>query len=298
MFKNVEHVLTAAVATSGTFTVGYPSGTVAASFAGFGHKMFIDGLQVHGVSPTLFTLAFGASNITVTYKGATTLPIGCRVNLQLNQHGADKNNQFDPLDPTQIHNCALAPVVRIDLGAPIAADPNGLVEGYTGDAGAITMDGALVSNGVAVLDVPRNIVVDSGGADTAVITITGTDVYGVAMTESITLNGTTAVAGKKAFKTVTGISAGAAVANGAFIGTGDVLGLPVFLPNLANVIKESEDGAAPTAGTVVAGVSSVATATTGDVRGTYDPNSACNGSKAFVLYAALPDPTYKGVAQA
>ena len=59
---------------------------------------------------------------------------------------------------------------------------------------------------MATLDVPRNIVVDSGGVDTAVLTFTGTDEYGNTVVESITLNGTTAVAGKKAFKTVTGVS--------------------------------------------------------------------------------------------
>jgi hypothetical protein len=33
------------------------------------------------------------------------------------------------------------------------------------------------------------------------------------------------------------------------------------------------------------------------VRGTYDPDSACNGTKTFTLLVALTDPTYKGVAQ-
>ena len=49
-------------------------------------------------------------------------------------------------------------------------------------------------------------------------------------------------------------------------------------------------GAAPTAGTIVAGVTTAggSTATTGDVRGTYDPNAACDGSKVFELILALP----------
>lgn len=298
MFKTVEHVLTAAVATSGTFTVGYPSGTVAASFAGFGHKMFIEGLQVFGVSPSLFTLSFGASNITVTYKGSTTLPIGCRVNLQLNQHGADANNQFDPLDPNVVHNCALAPIVRIDLGAPITADPNGILDGGAVGATAATFEaGDLL---LTTLDVPRNItMVGSAGAN-HVLTVNGTDEYGVVMSETLTLTADTPVAGKKAFKTITSIdvAAGGQAGDTVDIGFGDVLGLPVFLPGKAFVLGESEDGVAPTAGTVVAGVSTVATATTGDVRGTYAPNSAANGSKAFALFVALPDPTYKGVTQA
>jgi hypothetical protein len=48
-------------------------------------------------------------------------------------------------------------------------------------------------------------------------------------------------------------------------------------------------------GTFVAGVQTTPTATTGDVRGTYDPSVACNGSLQFALLCALPDPTYRGV---
>lgn len=50
-------------------------------------------------------------------------------------------------------------------------------------------------------------------------------------------------------------------------------------------------------GTAVAGVTSAATATTGDVRGTYDPASACDGALAFQLLVALADPTAQGVPQ-
>jgi hypothetical protein len=53
----------------------------------------------------------------------------------------------------------------------------------------------------------------------------------------------------------------------------------------------------PTNGRFVAGVSSTATATTGDVRGTYDPTTVCNGSVAFDLIIVTADPTYLGVPQ-
>lgn len=48
-------------------------------------------------------------------------------------------------------------------------------------------------------------------------------------------------------------------------------------------------------GTFVVGVQTLPTATTGDTKGTYDPAVACDGSLAFSLLVALPDPTYKGV---
>src|SRR5690606_16716421 len=141
------------------------------------------------------------------------------------------------------------------------------------------------------------LVVDSGGADTAVITITGTDAYGEVLVENIQLDGTNAVPGKKAFKTVTKVEAGGAISNGAFDVTTDVIGLPVFLPGAGYVLSELEGGAKASAGTLAAGVSTTATATTGDVRGTYDPNSAADGEKSFSLIVALPDPDYKGVPQ-
>jgi hypothetical protein len=105
------------------------------------------------------------------------------------------------------------------------------------------LNGALAtSNSLVTLDVPRAVSVDSGGADTAVVTITGTDVYGRPMSEAITLNGTTQVNGKKAFKTITSASASAAVSNSAFIGTTDILGLPVFLPDTGFVVGELING--------------------------------------------------------
>jgi hypothetical protein len=296
-FDIVNVGIASAVATSGTITVPYPTGKGAGSYPAYGHKIWIDSFQTLLEVGSDFTISFGASNITVTYTGSTTIPAGSSAKVQLNLEGADSGAVAEEL-PATLDNGVLANVLLIELGAPIAADPNGICEAQS-DTGAhsLTLDGALVSGGVATLDVPRNIVIDSGGADTAVLTITGTDEYGNTIVESITLNGTTAVAGKKAFKTVTSVESSGTISNDAFVGTGDVLGLPVFLPETGYLLKELEDGADASAGTLVAGVSTTATATTGDVRGTYDPNSAADGSKVFTLIAAIPDISYLGVSQ-
>ena len=50
-------------------------------------------------------------------------------------------------------------------------------------------------------------------------------------------------------------------------------------------------------GTFTAGVTSVATATTGDVRGTYAPVSTPDGALTYQLLAWLPNPLDRGVAQ-
>ena len=114
---------------------------------------------------------------------------------------------------------------------PVALDADGICAQQTlAAAGNALINGALASGGTVTLDVPRNVIVDAAGAATAVLTVTGTDVYGIPMSEAITLNGTTAVAGKKAFKTITSIAASAA-ATDFFVGTGDVFGLPIRANN-------------------------------------------------------------------
>src|SRR3546814_5252721 len=50
--------------------------------------------------------------------------------------------------------------------------------------------------------------------------------------------GATAASGKKAFKTVTAIAVSATTTAAVTVGTGDVLGLPVYLPSSGAVLKE------------------------------------------------------------
>jgi len=288
-FKNVNTTLASAVADNGTFTVAYPTNTNSGTFfGGTAHKMFA--LQTLYSAPADFTLAFGASSITVTYLGSTTLPAGTDVALQLDILG--ESGELDLNLGDGINTSILTPVL-INLGAPITADADGVCASQSGTAAtAMTIAGALASGGVATFDVPRNVVAAWTG--TAVLTVTGTDVYGETVVESSASG--TSLAGKKAFKTITSVVPSANITS-ATVGTGDVLGLPVLLPQTGLVIRELQDGAAPTAGTIVAGVSSTATATTGDVRGTYDPNAAADGSKAFGLIALLPTPSDLGAAQ-
>lgn len=293
--KNVSGTLASAVADAGTFTVSYPANTDEGTFRfGVEHRLVMGQQTLQSTED--FTLTFGASNITVTNATGSTWAAGTDWRLQIEKPGKGGDIK-DPSTKETLERVANAPVQLISLGAPDAKDPNGVCESQSGAAGALTLNGALVSGGVATFDVPRNVTIDSGGADTATLTITGTDEYGNTVVENITLNGSTEVAGKKAFKTVTSVVSDATINNGAFVGTGDVLGLPVFLPATGLVVAEIDDGAAASAGTVVAGVETEATATTGDVRGTYTPNSATDGDMYLHLLVALPDPTYLGVPQ-
>jgi hypothetical protein len=73
----------AAVATNGTMTFTYPSGN-ASQFAQSGEKMIVSGLMnVLKQAADTFTLAYGGSSVVVTYKGATSIPAGTKVSIQL-----------------------------------------------------------------------------------------------------------------------------------------------------------------------------------------------------------------------
>jgi len=290
-------VLAAALAAAGTLTVDYPAGFDENHFSPTGHKIAVKngGLLVQGRD---FGIVFAKTQATITAAtGFATLPAGTEVFVEMHLKGDRSDIDLSTLGLPG-NRVSRRQVVEVNFGAPAAIVTDGvcLSQNRTG-AGALLINGSLASSGVVTLDVPRNVIADSGGADTAVITITGTDEYGNAMVESITLNGTTAVAGKKAFKKITAVSSSATISNGFFLGTGDVLGLPVFLGNAINVLYDTEDGATVTDGTYVAGVLTKPTATTGDVRGTYDPNSACDGAKNFSVLLLTDNPSFIGVPQ-
>lgn len=289
-FDTVEKILATAVANSGTFTVPYPTNRDDGDYrGGFDHSIANSSLGVFKAELGQISVSFDASEITITNSTGFTLPAGTHIYVTLDRFGANSHIDMGLAMPSKMAGMKL---VTINLGAPIAPDADSAVasQAATAVGGLATgINGVLASGGVATFDAPRNVVAAWTG--TAVLTVTGTDAYGNVMRESSASG--TSLTGKKAFKTVTGISVSADV-TGLTVGHADVLGLPVFLPMTGLVLRELADGVAPTAGTLVAGVSGAATATTGDVRGTYDPNSACNGAIDFQLVVALPDAGYKG----
>jgi len=198
------------------------------------------------------------------------------------------------------------PTVKLDLGAPDADDANGFIEtqnltalGVASVATPATAVGAIAEAALAgVCDVPRNIV--GAWTGTAVLTINGTDEYDEVMSEN-SASGTSHT-GKKAFKTVTDISVSGDV-TALTVGTGDVLGLPYVLTSEQDVLAFYADSTEEKlAATFVAAVGTVATATTGDIRGTVSPNTGPDGSVTNVLWTHVQDRGTKqglvGVSQA
>jgi len=154
-------------------------------------------------------------------------------------------------------------------------------------AGYATINGASASGGVATFDYARAVNVDSSNAGdtTQTVTVTGTDYYNQAQTETIALNGTTSVDGKKAFKTITQVAVDAALTGNLSVGNNDIFGLPYRMTDAGYLFRTGWAGAvADNAGTFAAAdTTSPATATTGDVRGTFKPTTAANGSRRLVI---------------
>lgn len=289
MLHIVQTTLGSAVADAGTFTASYPTGTNKGTFfGGSDHAMSV--AKVPYVAPRGFTLTFNAANITVTNNSGVTWASGSAIILELQVPG----EKLARIDARESKRAVCAGMV-LNLEAPIAADPDGISVSQSvvvATTPLATITGALASGGVATFDVPRNVVGAWTGA--AVLTVTGTDEYGNAVVESSASG--TSFAGKKAFKTVTRVSFSANVTL-ATVGSGNVLGLPVFLPAAGYIVKELQDGAVAGAGTVVAADITKPTATSGDVRGTYVPAVAPDGAKVYQLIVALQDVAARGAVQ-
>jgi hypothetical protein len=157
-----------------------------------------------------------------------------------------------------------------------------------GVANAYSVSAAVLLGVPAVLvagfnpDIPRNVV--GAWTGTAIVTVTGTDAYGQVQTE-VSASGTS-LASKKAFATVTSIVPSANITAATF-GTGAVLGLP-FRVSSGDIFAMTLNDSADAGTLVLPDLTSPATSSTGDVRGTYTAGTALNGAK---FLAALIKPT-------
>ena len=246
-FKTVTGTLASAVAADGTYTLSYPAaiapetGTTNAGdfYNALRHRLVMN--QAKLVYPDDFSLTFGTSTITVTNKTGATWAADSVWTIQLDQPGKKLYAPKADGEGTAIAiaNSARSDVILVSLGAPDILDADGILASQSLNSNSTTasFNGALSSGGKAVLDVARNVV--AAWTTTAVLTITGKDVYGNTIVES-SASGTTHT-GTKAFKEVTAVSTTVNITS-LTVGTGDVLGLPVYLPSRAHVLQEIIDG--------------------------------------------------------
>ena len=125
---------------------------------------------------------------------------------------------------------------------------------------------------------------DSGGT----FTVRGYDVYGYPLSEAITgaaASGT--VTGNKAFKFITSITpTGTINSTSVSVGQSDKYGFPLRVDSFGyvDVIWAAATVAAQSTGTFTYAVTTAATSTTGDVRGTWLANSASDGTKRLQVF--------------
>ena len=176
-------------------------------------------------------------------------------------------------------------------------DPNGLVTTVAGadtTTSALALTGALCSGGVGTFTPPRGITVTVTHGSSIVaqaFDFIGTDQYGKTISETVTITatGTSKTATTlQAFKTITSATQTAAAnasGNSIIVGDSKVLGLPFKCSSVVSVAEEL-NGAAATAGTLVA-ASSAAGA---DARGTYTPNGTANDTNDWAVWYLSDDP--------
>lgn len=295
----VMTTLAVALAAAGTLAFNYPAGYSKGSFTlNRDHRVVSNGVVYK--PPTDFSIAFGDTQATITWAGGT-LAAGSQLVIELDAFGDESGDvNLEKYAPQPQRRAAVLPVVMALFGNPVVADRDGICAAQvrTG-AGVLAINGAGVgvSGGAWTADQRRNVTLYSA-ADLSALTFTIKGKWnGVDITR--TLAGPTAAAtvGTTAtFDSVTEVSVSATIGTNVEVGYGDVLGSPVRIASVGCVLKEFQDGIAPTAGTVVAGVN-VTSATAGDPLGTYDPNAACDGAKTFHLAILATDPAEAGPPQ-
>lgn len=243
-FKTVKFTLSADVADSGTFTVGYPSGFDDGNFeTATGHYISMNGTKLF--QPNDIGLSFGDTSVTVTNRTGGVLAKDSVGYLTLFTKGVDTAISGKTKFKKQVRGKALAHArvfspLRIDFGSPLTADADGICASQSGTAAtAMSLNGALLgANNLMILDVPRNVVATWTG--TAVLTVVGEDEYGQPMIESS--GSGTSMTGVKAFKKIISVTPSANITS-ATVGTGVVLGLPIAVRNASNVLAELENDA-------------------------------------------------------
>ena len=115
----------------------------------------------------------------------------------------------------------------VQVGPIDAADDNGICESQTPTAGALTLDGVLVTDGVAVLDAARRILITcTGNESTRTFTVTGTNWQGNLISETVNGPNATTAQTTNSFKTVTSVSISGNAANAVIVGTNGVADSP------------------------------------------------------------------------
>lgn len=291
---------------SEAFGIPIPGQTVGGTFGGASvsqnlpvdaHSNVYSAIILNGTAPYWFafgdaggaTAAVGAAGSLLISSGSFNTVLG--VPLGAETFAIIQDTAPAGANPqTAVNQTWTKPNVGVANGLFLAAVmTSAIVNPMTG-----TPTGGTLVNGVATMDFARTIQIVSAAADTAVVTVIGTDIYGNTIMQDLTLNGASIVYSKKAFKTVISATANGTTGNNITMGpavlTGTAgLGLNYKLaPGFLTVGTKNVSGTVTAdAGTVVQPDTAAVSNTTGDVRGVYKPAAvlAVATTSFFAAYA-------------
>lgn len=231
--KTISAALAATLVQSGTVAFTYPDGYNKGDFVTFGAELVTDTGDVFTAQAGQITVSLGDTTATVTFQAATSIAAGTGVILQLKTAGVEKFVELRE-QKTKISHAVATEKLQINLGNPAAEDTDGIANDLsaTTTAQSYTLSDCVTAfiNAGGYLDVPRNVTATGTSGSDHVITVTGEDIYGDVMIETLTLSGTTKIVGDKAFYKITAIDAAAGASGDTFdLGWGVKLGLPLFL---------------------------------------------------------------------
>lgn len=262
----------------------YPEGVTQGSFFGaIDHTLGIESRFFR--APKDFIVIPTHDNIVIHWSSNIRVPAGALMHFQFQEQGGDFYS--DPRTGITVKGMVQSPTFLVNLGSMADKDPNFYVQSAPiPEAGRL-----LLTNNKP--DAARNVIIHSDADEThAVFTVEGEDVYLRPMVENIKGPSTNIINGKKAFAKINRITVTEACNGNVSIGTGNRLGLPVFVPGQGYVLQEMVNGMPISGGMIVSGELNVPTATTGDRRGTYSPPPSVplNGRDTIQLFLILPNP--------
>lgn len=165
---------------------------------------------------------------------------------------------------------------RLSFGNPILANATLFLSALSIASAGSTQASAMLLGGIITEPYGRNLQVVLSGAGATTFIVDGYDYLYQPMSENFTLNGATPVLGKKAFKAIRQITY-TSIAVTLNLGVGAILGLPYKVSRV--LTEEFAQLPVSTLGVqVIPDLTVPATATTGDPRGTFTPQSTLNGT--------------------
>ena len=262
----------------------YPEGVNQGSFFGaIDHTLGIESRFFR--SPKDFIVIPTHENIVIHWAANIRVPAGALMHFQFQEQGGEFYT--DNRTGVTIKGMVQSPTFLVNLGS--VEEKNAT---YYVQSGTMSEPGRLLLTNNKP-DIPRNLTIHSNDDESHVTFIVeGEDVYLRTIIEHIKGPSTGLINGKKSFAKINKITASHACKGTISIGTGNRLGLPVFVPGQGYILQEMVNGMPITGGMIVAGELNVPTATTGDRRGTYSPPPSVplNGRDTIQLFLILPNP--------